>query len=41
MWKLSYIIPIYKKGDHNNKANYRYISITSIISKVFKRILVK
>ena len=41
MWKLSYIIPLYKKGDPNNKANYRSISIISIMSRVFERILVK
>ena len=41
MWKLSFIIPLHKKGDTNNKANYRQISITSIMSRVFERILVK
>ena len=41
MWTLSFIIPLYKKDDPNNKANYRPISITPIISRVFERILVK
>ena len=40
MWKLSIIIKLYKKGDYN-KANYRPISITSIMSRVFERIFVK
>ena len=40
-WKLSFIVPIFKKGDPTDKENYRPISITSIISRVFERILVK
>ena len=34
-WKLSFIVPIFKKGDSTDKENYRPISITSIISRVF------
>ena len=41
MWKVSYIVPIFKKGDPSNRENYRPISITSIMSRVFERILVE
>ena len=34
-------MPIFKKGDPTDKENYRPISITSIISRVFERILVE
>ena len=34
-WKYSFITPIFKKGDPSRKENYRPISITSIISRVF------
>ena len=40
-WKLSFIVPIFKKGDPTDKENYRPISITSIISRIFERILVE
>lgn len=34
--KVSKIVPIYKKGDKSNLDNYRPISITSCISKIFE-----
>ena len=40
-WKYSFIIPIFKKGDPSRKYNYRPISITSIISRVFERLITK
>ena len=38
-WKLSFIVPIFKKGDPTDKENYRPISITSIISRVLNEYL--
>ena len=35
-WKSNFIAPIFKKGDPSRKENYRPISITSIISRVFE-----
>ena len=40
-WKYSFIIPIFKKGDPSKRENYRPISITSIISRVFERLITK
>ena len=37
--KQAHIIPIYKKGDNEDPDNYRPISITSPLAKVFKQIL--
>lgn len=38
-WKISEIILIYKKGDKSNLNNYRPISLTSNISKVFLKVI--
>jgi len=38
-WADSIIVPLHKKGDPNNPDNYRAISLTSILSKVFTHIL--
>ena len=35
-WKYSFITPIFNKGDPYRKENYRPISITIIISRVFE-----
>ena len=39
LWKKSNIIPVYKKNDKQNFNNYCPISLLSIFSKVFKKIL--
>ena len=41
--KLSekYVIPVHKKGDMNNPANYRGITLLSVMGKLFTRILKK
>ena len=38
-WKSSYINSIYKKGNRSECNNYRGISITSSIGKLYERIL--
>ena len=37
--KVADVIPVFKKEDPNNKANYRLISLLPIISKIFERVL--
>ena len=38
-FKISKIIPLYKKGHHSLLTNYRPISLLPTISKVFERII--
>ena len=38
-WKHANVTPIFKKGDRQNKANYRPVSLLSNISKVQERIV--
>lgn len=40
-WSRSVIVPLFKKGDQNNPANYRGISLLSTLSKIFTSILNK
>ena len=37
--KVADVIPVFKKEDPSNKANYRPISLLPIISKIFERVL--
>ncbi len=36
-WKLAHVTPVYKKGDSSDPSNYRPISVTSAVSKVFEK----
>ena len=39
IWKNANVVPIFKSGDPSNPSNYRPISLTSVLSKVFERII--
>ena len=36
-WKLASVVPVHKKGDKGSVENYRPISLTSLVMKVFER----
>ena len=36
-WKFANIVPVHKKGDKMNIENYRPISLTCIVSKIFEK----
>ena len=38
-WKLANVKPIFKKGKKNSPGNYRPVSLTSIVCKVFERFI--
>jgi hypothetical protein len=38
-WKISHITPVFKKGLPSDPSNYRPIAITSVIPKIFEKIL--
>lgn len=40
-WEMGILVPIHKKGDHRECSNYRGITILSIVSKTYERILEK
>ena len=40
-YKVSYVAPLYKKGSHALASNYRPVSLTSHIIKLFERVLRK
>jgi hypothetical protein len=39
LWRTSFIVPIHKKGEKTNPKNYRPISLTCTLCRVFERIL--
>ena len=38
-WKVSLVVPIFKKGDKHQPANYRPVSLTSITCKLLEHIM--
>ncbi len=41
IWKQANVVPIHKKNDQNLTANYRPVSLLSVVVKVFERIIFK
>ena len=37
-WKLANVVPVHKKGDKSSVENYRPISLTSLIMKIFENV---
>jgi len=40
-WKKANVIPLFKKGEKDTLSNYRPISILSVVSKVFEKVIFK
>ncbi|KAL1446149.1 hypothetical protein WDU94_012366 [Cyamophila willieti] len=40
-WRIGIVVPLFKKGDKKKCANYRGITLTSQVSKLYERILEK
>ncbi len=38
-WKNANIVPVFKKGNKNDVCNYRPISLTSLVMKVYERVI--
>ena len=39
LWKIAYVMPLFKKGEKSFCCNYRPVSITSNVGKSFERIV--
>ena len=39
-WRTAYVTPIYKKGEHYDPANYRPVSLTSVVCKLLEHVVV-
>ena len=40
-WRVANVVPVHKKGSKDNIENYRPISLTSLVMKIFERVLKK
>ena len=40
-WKVAHVVPIFKKGDKSSPGNYRPVSLTSIVCKLFETLIRK
>ena len=38
-WKLAHVIPIFKKGSKGDPGNYRPVSLTCVVGKLFERLI--
>jgi len=39
--KIARVVPVYKKGDNNSVNNYRPISILTVLSKIFEKLMLR
>ncbi len=38
-WKMANVVPVHKKGSKSDVTNYRPISLTSLVMKVYEKII--
>ena len=38
-WKTAVVTPLYKDGETNSAANYRPISVLTVVSKIMERVV--
>ena len=38
-WKLAHVVPIFKKGSKGDPGNYRPVSLTCVVGKLFERLI--